>query len=377
METFKVITGFDGSCPFSDEGVSTLDDGTFEVRPMWRPSPGISEENSECDGGSRFSIKVENISGKTGIFECFINWEDKKQKRLHYHDYVHVLMPGGAEWKMFPVEPEYPGARLRIELPPGLSHIDTSPYYSYGMSLWYMKSKDGNHGAKYSSIGKSSEGREIPLLLIDDPSGWKNKTDMIFMSRNHAYETAGSFCAEGMIDFLLSDDELARYFRASFRFHFLPMTNPDGVYNGMSRLTAPRGADLNRTIKQDDDAWRALKDYVDKVKPGLLLNIHNWMSKNQDGLLANTQHFAEKFKKLMPDQHQDGKFWKVEWTELFLENSGSEICKEEWESWKGYVRKEFGAIALTLEFPWFGRTVPRMRETGRTSLVSFLLASKK
>lgn len=375
MATFKVITGFDGACPFSDEGVSLLNGGTFEVRPMWRPSPGISEENPEC-GGSRFSVKVENTTSETHIFECFINWEDKQQKRLRNHDCVHILMPGASEWKMYPAELEPPGARLKIKLPSGISHIDISPYYSYGMSIEHMKKKEGIHGAKYSSIGMSAEGREIPLLLIDDPSGWKNKTDMIFIARNHAYETAGSFCAEGMIDFLLSDDELARYFRASFRFHFLPMTNPDGVYNGMSRLTAPRGADLNRTLKQDDDAWRALKNYLDKVKPELLLNIHNWMSKNQDGLLANTQHFAEKFKSLMPDQHQDGKFWNVEWTELFLEKARAETCKEEWESWKDYVRKEFGAIALTLEFPWFGRTVSSMRETGRTSLVSFLLASK-
>jgi len=375
VTTFKIITGFDGACPFSDEGVSLLNDGTFEVRPMWRPAPGISEESPDC-GGSRFSIKVENTSTGPSFFECFINWEDKQQQRLHFHDYVHILISGSNEWKMFPVELEPPGARLKIKLPPGISHIDTSPYYSYGMSVEYMKSKEGIYGAKYSSIGKSTEGREIPLLLIDDPSGWKNKTDMIFMARNHAYETAGSFCAEGMIDFLLSDDDLAKYFRASYRFHFLPMTNPDGVYNGMSRLTAPKGADLNRTRQQDDDAWRALKSYVDKVKPGLFLNIHNWMSKNQDGLLANTQHFAEKFKKLMPDQHQDGKFWEVEWTELFLKNAGAEISREEWQSWKGYLREKFGAIAMVLEFPWFGRTISRMREIGKTSLISFLLASK-
>lgn len=375
MNVFKIITGFDGASPFSKEGVTPLDNGTFEVRPMWRPSPGISEENPEC-GGSRFSIKVENISSATHLFECFINWEDPQQKRLCYHDCVYVLPPGGNEWMMFPVELELPGTRLKIKLPPGVSHIDASPYYGYGMAIEYMKLKDGNHGAEYSSIGKSAGGREIPLLLIDDPDGWKNKTDMLFMARNHAYETAGSFCAEGIIDFLLSDYAMAKYFRASCRFHFLPMTNPDGVYNGMSRLTAPQGADLNRIIGQDDDTWRSIKNYVDKVKPGLFLNIHNWMSKNQDGLLANTKPFADKFKKLMPDQHQDMKFWYVEWTELFLKNMGAETCREEWKSWKDYVLEKFGATALTLEFPWFGRTASGMRETGKTSFISFMLADK-
>jgi len=374
MNIFKIITGFDGASPFSDEGVTILDNGTFEVKPMWRTSPGIGEENSGC-GGSRFSIKVENTSSDTQLFECFINWEDKLQKRLHYHDHVYVLMPKG-EWRMVPVEIQVPGTRLKIKLPPGVSHIDASPYYGYAMAVEYMKSKAGNCGAQYSSIGRSGEGREIPLILVDDPEGWENKTDVLFMARNHAYESAGSFCAEGMIDFLLSDDDLAKYFRASYRFHFLPMTNPDGVYNGLSRLTAPKGADLNRVIKQDDESWRTLKNYVDKVKPGMLLNIHNWMSKTQDGLLTNSQHFSEKFKMLMPAQHQDGKYWYEEWTELFLKNAGTEVCKEEWKSWKDYVREKFGATALTLEFPWFGRTVSRMREIGKTSLISFLLASK-
>jgi hypothetical protein len=144
----------------------------------------------------------------------------------------------------------------------------------------------------------------------------------------------------------------------------------------MSRLTAPKGADLNRSIEQDDDAWRAIKSYLDKTRPGMLLNIHNWMSKTEDGLFANTRRFAEKFKSLMPDQTQRGKYWKVEWTELFLEKAGAEVAKKEWSSWKNYVREEFGAVALTLEFPWFGRSPSDMRETGKKALTAFLLAGK-
>lgn len=376
MNTFKIITGFDGASPFSDDGVSFFDDGSWEVRPMWRSCIGTSEENPATGGGSRFSIKVENISDSPELFDCFINWEDPLQKRLKNHDYVHIMSPDSDKWIMVPVELTPPGTRLRIKLPPGISHIDTSPYYGYETSITYMKAQEGLCGSKYSSIGKSEEGRQIPLLLIDDPDGCRQKTDMLFMARNHAYETAGSYCAEGMIDFLLSDDDLAKYFRTSFRFHFLPMTNPDGVYNGMSRLTAPGGADLNRAFEQADSAWYAIRDYLNQVKPALLLNIHNWMSKTQDGLLANTQHFAEKFKKLMPDQTQDGKFWNVEWTELFLKNAGLETCKEELKSWKNYARDNFAGTALTLEFPWFRRSTSRMREIGKEALISFLIASK-
>lgn len=196
------------------------------------------------------------------------------------------------------------------------------------------------------------------------------------MARNHAYESAGSFCAEGMVDFLLSDSPLARYFRAKYRFHFLPMTNPDGVYNGMSRLTAPRGADLNRCRTQDDAAWQALKDYVDAVKPTMLLNIHNWMDKTRDGLLANTEYFAESFKKLMPDLHEDGHYWETEWTEKFLQHAKTNVVSEASASWKDYVRNNFYGTALTLEFPWFNRNTARMMEIGRKALIAFLMTER-
>lgn len=374
MKSLKTITGFDGAAPFSADGITEKDNKTFEAKPSWRPSPGTSEET--VGGGSRFSIKVENSSDTEQIFRCRIDWQDEEKKRLLFHDWVSVLFPDAEDWTMFPAELDNSGARISIPVPPGITHIGASPWYGYETAVNYMKSKEGLFGAKYDSAGKSEEGRDIPLLLIDDPDGWKNKEDFLYMGRNHAYESAGSYCAEGMIDFLLSNDSLAKYFRAKYRFHFLPMTNPDGTYNGMSRLTAPKGADLNRCREQDDSTWRALRDYVDKSKPTLLLNIHNWMDKTQDGLLANTQRFAENFKALMPDLHEDGHKWKLEWSELFLSRIQKQKCPPESASWKNYAQEKFNATCLTLEFPWFNRTTKRMKEIGKKALISFLMAER-
>ena len=70
----------------------------------------------------------------------------------------------------------------------------------------------------------------------------------MIMARNHAYESAGNYCIDGMVDFLLSRDSLAEYLLTKFSFHILQMTNPDGVYKGLSRLSSPKGADLNRLV---------------------------------------------------------------------------------------------------------------------------------
>ncbi|MFA6715239.1 MAG: hypothetical protein WCS27_07670, partial [Victivallaceae bacterium] len=127
----KIITGFDGACPFSDAGVTKNNDGSFEIRPFWRPEPGISEE--AVGAGSRFSVKVENRSNSEQTFRCYINWQDEQRKRLRFHDWVAVLFPDAGDWVMRAAELDASGARISIPLPPGTTHIGMSPYYSYGM----------------------------------------------------------------------------------------------------------------------------------------------------------------------------------------------------------------------------------------------------
>lgn len=379
MRPLRIIVGFDGAAPFSEEGVTARADGSFEVRPSWRSAPGESEELPGC--GGRFWVRVVNESTGPARFDCFVNWEDTSEAHRKLRDWVAVLLPGADEWSTVAAPIEANGVRVVLDLPPGETQLAASPEYSYGVALDYFRRKQAAPGTVLSSIGRSEEGREIPVLRIDDPTGQPRKADFMYFGRNHAYETAGSYCAEGMIDFLLSDDSRARESRRRYRFHFLPMTNPDGVHNGLSRLTAPKGADVNRIRPQADATWRALRDYVDAVKPQLHLNIHNWLSKTHDGLLANTREFAERFQALMPDQRCDGKVWMVEWTERFLEREGIRDYSpgsDAWlrhASWKNDVAARFGGIGLTLEFPWFGRTTARMRDLGRDALIAFLAAA--
>ena len=365
----RIITGFDGASPFSKNGIIKHKKGFFEFMPSWRPEPGVSEEALGC--GSRFSIKVENTSRQHVQFKHFINWQDENEIRLKYHDYVMVLFPKKNDWEILSCTLDCPGAWLELTLPPGITHIGTSPWYGYQKAIEYLESKKEFPEVEYFSVGKSEEDRDIPVLIIDSGNS-VDKKDVVIMARNHAYESAGSFCLEGMIDMLLENVEKSNLYKNKYRFHFLPMTNPDGVVNGMSRLTAPKGVDLNRCIEQDDSAWYALKNYIDKVKPAYLLNIHNWMDKEKDGILANTERMALEFRRQMPDLIEDGHYWELEWTELYLKNNQLSECPPESESWKDYVKKKFKSTALTLELPWYNRTTARMKKIGQQSLTAFL-----
>jgi hypothetical protein len=50
---------------------------------------------------------------------------------------------------------------------------------------------------------------------------------------------------QGVIDFLISDDETAQFIREKYVIKIVPMQNPDGVIVGNYRCSL-MGADLNR-----------------------------------------------------------------------------------------------------------------------------------
>ena len=64
-------------------------------------------------------------------------------------------------------------------------------------------------------------------------------------ARVHPGESNASFIVEGILQFLVSDDEDAKYLRNNFVFKIIPMLNPDGVIIGNNR-TSLSGYDLNR-----------------------------------------------------------------------------------------------------------------------------------
>jgi len=158
-------------------------------------------------------------------------------------------------------------------------------------------------------IGKTVQGRDILLLTVtnfDRPD--TNKKVVWLIARQHAWETGGSFVAEGAIRFVLSDDPEARRLRDRVIFKFIPMADPDGVVRGGVRFNA-NGYDINRHWDEVDlrdpkylermpEIWymkRAIVDYAGSERPiDLLLYLHNeenndWIS----GAPVDDPHFQK------------------------------------------------------------------------------------
>jgi zinc carboxypeptidase len=365
----KVITGFDGSCPHYADGVSQDSEKSFTVYPGYRQKKGFSEESRE-NGGSRFYIRLENNNDNIQEVEIIADWDI--DKRINHHDqgYFRVLK---GEWRMVV------GARVdktkikyTIQLPPGISELALFPEYNYAECNDFISSLNTTE-CGVEVVGVSQDGRDIWMLSLVSPN--PKAMDFFIQARDHAYESAGSYCVVGIVRFLLEGSSMAKYLRSKFNFFIVPMTNPDGVYRGMSRLTWEQGADMNRVCCNiPDKAHETLQKTLDRIQPKVHMNIHNWTDKFTDGLLANESEIADKILHHFPADRLNHKRWRVQTHQDYLRENNLTECPENSKSWKNYCKENFDAYGVTFEFPWFSILSGQMEEKGEKALVAFALA---
>jgi murein tripeptide amidase MpaA len=160
-------------------------------------------------------------------------------------------------------------------------------------------------------IGKSVEGRPIPLLTITNPKVADSGKKVIWlMARQHAWESGTSWAAEGAIRFLLSDNPDAARIRDRFIWKIIPMPDPDGVLRGGVRFNA-NGYDLNRNWDVTDSRLmpeifcerKAVLDWVDAGhRVDLFLAMHNTESADFIQGQAETQELGLRFWKLLMER---------------------------------------------------------------------------
>jgi murein tripeptide amidase MpaA len=106
-----------------------------------------------------------------------------------------------------------------------------------------------------TSLGTTPGLQELKVATITDPAYTEaGKIKAYVIAQQHAGEVPGSWEADGLIRFLLSDDPTAQAIRRSYIFRVVPITNVDGVYYGISRYTPLRSGvqyDLNRWWSYD------------------------------------------------------------------------------------------------------------------------------
>ena len=113
-----------------------------------------------------------------------------------------------------------------------------------------------------SVAGLTAEGRPIPLWILGNPDATRS---VWVMARQHAWESHTSWCADGLVRWLLADPP------HDLCVVVLPMVDPDGVVRGGTRVNR-HGYDVNRHWDATDPAdpdHRRLRPEICAVKQAL------------------------------------------------------------------------------------------------------------
>lgn len=140
-----------------------------------------------------------------------------------------------------------------------------SKYFPYLKLKTYL---DEKYPEKIS-IGKSFLGNEIYSLKIGS-----GKKKILAWSQMHGNESTGTRAMFDVWEFLHSENPWVKRVLQEISFHFIPMLNPDGSTLYTRRNAC--GIDLNRDFNQEaSPEIRILKDYVKKINPDFLFNLHD------------------------------------------------------------------------------------------------------
>jgi hypothetical protein len=132
---------------------------------------------------------------------------------------------------------------------------------------------------KVDTLGLTNHGLPIQQITITDPSiPNTNKHRVWIHARTHPGETPSSWHFEGIVQKLLSDNEVISYYRQNIVFYLIPFTNPDGVFYGRSRTNfsgVDVESDWNKPDAQTSTEVKILKQRMTQINSEKVLSVFN------------------------------------------------------------------------------------------------------
>jgi len=357
-----VVTGkFDGGNPQCGSDVVKVDDAAFTVYPY--------SEDRDDNYMFRVDIKVCSSYREPKKATLRMEWRAWRAERYMAERDTFFLKHGDGEWELAKGRVEGNVTTLSLVIPPGETMVCMNASYNYETLQRYIRSLRGNPLVETFIAGFSEENRNIWCLRLTNAKvGDEGKIKLMVVTRVHPYETASSYCAKGLIDFLISGDQSADKLLSEFVFHIVPMPNPDGVYNGLCKLTMENGFDFSHgnILTCRDKAGRAILDLVREIRPRFVLDIHSLMDRERDQIGSSDERLLADFMELMPDQVDVGRRWTVL---LRKYEAPKEPPSERLHySLTSYCVEDLGATSFILGFSWFGRSFEMIEQTAIRAL---------
>lgn len=133
------------------------------------------------------------------------------------------------------------------------------------VKTWYTDLINGKNYIEEIVIGKTTLGRDIPVLDIDLPSQKKKKL-VVLLTRQHPPEVTGYYAFQYFVKTILNESSISLEFLENHRVLAFPLMNPDGVDLGHWRHNAG-GVDTNRDWSNyHQPEIKSVVKYIEKVK---------------------------------------------------------------------------------------------------------------
>lgn len=151
--------------------------------------------------------------------------------------------------------------------------------YNYSYLQERIEEWKQNQFVKVDTLGITDKNFPIQQITITDPSiPDTNKHRVWIHARTHPGETPSSWHFDGIVQKLLSSDEVISYYRQKVIFYLIPLTNPDGVYYGRSR-TNFSGVDVESNWDKPDAETckevKILKQRMSAINSEKVLEVFN------------------------------------------------------------------------------------------------------
>ena len=140
----------------------------------------------------------------------------------------------------------------------------------------------GGH-CRIGSIGRSSEGREIPLGTITDSTVEdEDKEAAILLAGEHGDEKSGTTSMLRIAEWLCGDDPRAAQIRRTQTVHVLPVVNPDGyaIHKGFTAQDIDLYVGFSPTGELPSAEAQAVWRFVEDCIPDVLVNLHGGRFEN-------------------------------------------------------------------------------------------------
>ena len=353
-DNIQIHGNFDGGNPQDTDAIIQTGGNAFTVRPF--------SEDGDANYKFRLDIKAINRSRFTHNIDLRIDWQEPRFN--HLRDYVYLKNLSERDWTRHPLIAGTEDTAGSITLKPGETHITLNPSYNYADYLDLVNRIPMEGPVIKELVGKTSENRELWALKTRG-TGSAVKKRIMLVARIHPYETAGSYCVEGIFGYLLraAKDKSVQLTRLRNKeICIIPMANPDGVYNGLCKLTRLKGEDFSKSLNIEDRTTLLLMRAIDDFQPDTYCEFHNWMLPSFDGIYYLGRLQAWRFIKRIPSQKKFQKKWRF-FVRRWLFPTAA-------HGFKKYCRERFGSTSLCVEYPWYLRSTEDMRMLGAQTLGS-------